>query len=282
MPISPVRYMPLLAMLCSASALAQAPEPAERAVVLIPVQDTTIFSGSSDSDGLADGMGESLWLSVIAGGLNRRLLLRFDMAAIPKGSKVLEVSLSLYESRARDAHPVRVHRLLESWGEGTSNAGTAGTGAPAQPGDATWVSRFHPDIPWSRPGGLFVDQASATTIVGLPNQRYAWTAQRPAQGTAAPALLQDVQGWIDSPASNHGWILVGQEDGLQNAKRFGSRTGTEPPRLAVRYQEPALQTQDGDVPLPAWALVTLVAALAAGLARRRQPSSDSKRDNGAG
>jgi hypothetical protein len=84
-----------------------------------------------------------------------------------------------------------------------------------------------------------------------------------------PALLQDVQGWVDQPASNHGWILIGQEDGVQNAKRFSSRTSTEPPRLEVRYREPSAQAQDGDVPLPAWALITLFAALAAGLARRR-------------
>lgn len=269
MPLPLYRFAPLLVALHAAHALGQAAGPAERRVVLTPVQDTSIFSGTSDSDGLADGMGGSLWLSVIAGGLNRRLLMRFDLSAIPPGSQILEVSLSLYELRARDAHPVHVHRLLESWGEGASNAGTAGTGAPAQPGDTTWVSRFHPGTAWSRPGGQFVDQASATTVVGPPNQRYAWTAQRPDQGMALPMLLQDVQGWVDLPASNHGWILIGQEDGLQNAKRFGSRTGSEPPQLTVRYVEGGRLVQDGDVPLPAWALAALCATLAFGLARRR-------------
>jgi hypothetical protein len=273
MRLAPNSCAPGLALFCAAQVLAGTANAQEREVVLVPIQDTSIFSGTSDSDGLGDGSGESLWLSVTAGGLNRRLLLKFDLAAIPRGSTVRAVTLSLYESRARDAHAVTVHRLLQSWGEGASNGGTAGAGAPAQPGDATWISRFHPHSAWSTPGGLFHAEASASTVVGSPNQRYTWSAQVDASGSAAPLLVQDVQAWVDAPTTNHGWVLVGKEDGTQNAKRFSSRTSAEPPRLSVRYREAEPNAQDGDVPLPPWALVTLAGLLAAGLARSRRAAA---------
>lgn len=263
-PTAPVLAFAALA-LCATSAAAQ-----EMQSVLTPVQDTTIFDGEPGSSGLSDGSGGSLWLSVIASGLNRRALLKFDLSALPPGSKVRQVTLSLYESRARDEHPVRVHRLLESWGEGASNAGSSGNGAPAQAADATWIHRFHPGTPWSMPGGLFEAQASASELVGAPNQRYAWTGQVPPQGGPTPRLVQDVQGWVDAPSTNHGWILIGAEDGLQNAKRFNSReNAVEQPRLVVLYQPGAAAAADGDVPLPGWALLTLGGLLAAGLARGR-------------
>jgi hypothetical protein len=38
--------------------------------------------------------------------------------------------------------------------------------------------------------------------------------------------MADVQGWLAQPASNHGWMLIGDDTGLQNAKRFISRSST--------------------------------------------------------
>jgi hypothetical protein len=262
LPFAPA-FALMASLLCTAGAAAQ-----ELQKVLVPSQDTSIYDGVAGSSGLSDGKGESLWLSVTAGGLNRRALLKFDLAGIPPGSKIEQVTLSLYESRARDEHVVNVHRLLEPWGEGASNGGSAGVGAPAQAGDATWMHRFHPNTAWSTPGGRFEAQVSASRSVGAPNERYSWSGQRPPQGGAVPKIVQDVQDWVDAPGTNHGWILVGDEGGLQNAKRFNSReNAVEPPRLEVRYQAAAAGV-DGDVPLPGWALVTLVGLLAAGLARR--------------
>jgi hypothetical protein len=39
-------------------------------------------------------------------------------------------------------------------------------------------------------------------------------------------MVADVQGWLDTPANNHGWILIGPED-VQSAKRFGSRENSD-------------------------------------------------------
>jgi hypothetical protein len=245
---------------CIASGMAGMTSAAE--LQLAPQRDTSIYNGTPGSGNLADGSGDFLWLSVTAEGLNRRALLRFDLSAIPPGSVVQQVQLALYESRARDGHDVAVHRLQRAWGEGTSNAGGSGAGAPAAAGDATWLNAFHPATPWSQPGGDFVAAPSAVAPVGLPGQFYTWGS--------TPALLADVQTWVDQPATNHGWILIGNEQGLQNAKRFESRNNAAAanrPRLTVRYDPPPAGN-DADIPVPAWALVLLAAAVSARLWRR--------------
>jgi hypothetical protein len=245
-----------MAGLWGVAATAQAAE-----LVLEPSHDTSIYSGGG-LETRSDGQGDYLWLSVTAGGINRRTLLKFDMSRVPLGATVTQATLSLYESRARDEHTVTVHRLLRSWGEGASNGGGQGEGAPAAPGDATWLHAFYPGVPWSQPGGDHVAAPSAAVAVGFPGQFYIW-------GSNA-ALRADVQAWIDSPASNHGWILIGVEQGLQNAKRFESRNNSvavNRPRLHLMYDEPA----DADVPLPAWLLALLGIGLGCRL-RGRRPS----------
>jgi hypothetical protein len=237
---------------------------AATALAFEPVADTSIFNGTAGSDGLSDGVGLYLWLAVTAEGLNRRALVRFDLASILAGSVVLEARLTLYESRSREDHAVRLHRLLRGWGEGGSNAGSAGNGAPAQAGDATWTRARFPDQAWTTPGGDFVAAPSASTLVGGPGQFYTWGP--------TPSLVQDVQGWIDAPSSNHGWILIGNETGLQNAKRFESRHGSvaaNRPGLSLLIEPPApLARVDTDIPVPAWSVGLLGAGLAWMVGRR--------------
>ena len=53
------------------------------------------------------------------------------------------------------------------------------------------------------------------------------------------ALVADVQGWVDAPATNAGWFVVGNETGTQTAVRFGSRenpSATARPQLRVRFR----------------------------------------------
>jgi len=37
----------------------------------------------------------------------------------------------------------------------------------------------------------------------------------------------DVQGWLNQPANNHGWIVIGNEDDIKVAKRFDSRENAD-------------------------------------------------------
>jgi hypothetical protein len=231
--------------------------------------DTTIFSSGDD---VADAQGDFLWTSVLASGVVRRALIKFDLSVIPAGATVTEVRLELYQSMTRGAHDVTVHRLLSSWGEGPSNGGGQGAGAPAGPGDATWRYRFYPTVPWSDYGGDFVAAASATLFVGGSSQWYSWISRPLEQGGPNPLLLDDVRRWLADATQNHGWVLIGDETVERNAKRFqGGENTAEPPRLIVVFNPPAAP-ESGDVPLPGWALGLLGAGLGVAVMRaaRRQ------------
>jgi hypothetical protein len=122
--------------------------------------------------------------------------------------------------------------VLADWGEGASNT-TSGQGAPALPGDATWLHTFHPTGLWSAAGGDFASTASASlSIDALGSHSFPSTA----------AALADVQGWLDTPGANFGWLLkLDVETVAQTTKVFGTREAalpTEWPRLVVDYTPP--------------------------------------------
>jgi len=69
-------------------------------------------------------------------------------------------------------------------------------------------------------------------------------------------MVADVQGWLDSPATNHGWLVRGNEGTASTARRFASRqNGFDGfwPRLTVTYTPAAVTSlgatpDGGDVP----------------------------------
>ena len=110
---------------------------------------------------------------------------------------------------------ITLHRVLADWGEGGSNApGEEGGGATARANDATWRHRFFPDSRWTALGGDFSDTVSDRTTVGGIGV-YTWGS--------TPEMVADVQGWLDQPESNFGWMLRGNEENDKTAKRFDTR-----------------------------------------------------------
>src|SRR5436190_1170134 len=86
---------------------------------------------------------------------------------------------------------------------------TAVTLTPA--GDATWLNTFYNTQTWATPGGDFAAAASATKTVNTVG-KYTWIG-----------LAGDVQGWLNSPSTNLGWLLTGPEGGAASAKQFDTR-----------------------------------------------------------
>ena len=83
---------------------------------ITPSADTTIYaeqSGGSAYDSISDGSGPNLWTAVIAAGVTRRALLRFDLSAIPPGSRVLSASPSLSPS---PTNPNEINNLERHFG----------------------------------------------------------------------------------------------------------------------------------------------------------------------
>jgi len=188
--------------------------------------DTTIFEENPD---FSNGSSVNLF----AGRTNndegttfRRTLIRFDVSSIPGGSFVtaVEFRLSVAQSPGGGPNPTQqtLHPLLKDWNPGSVNGGARG--AAAGQDDATWSSNLFGTETWAAGGGDF-GPASATEEVAQSGTTATWTGA---------GLVADVQSWIDAPASNFGWILVGDETVLQTARSFrSSESFSGRPRLTV-------------------------------------------------
>jgi len=202
-------------------------------VRIVPERDATLIEDASG--GLASGSGPAVFAGRIASTINsvRRAVLRFDVAAaVPPGATIEAARLRLHVSNSNSGPtPVRLHRVLASWGEGASSS-FGGNGAPALPGDATWIHRFHDGTPWTNPGGDFDPVARAEASVDQVGFSL-WDS--------TPGIVADVQSWLDDAASNSGWILLGDEGRPQTAKRFDARETPDPalqPVLEIVYSPP--------------------------------------------
>jgi hypothetical protein len=203
-------------------------------VLLNPVKDNTIYETDATSD-TSNGRGMHLYSAAVSFGPRRRPLMAFDLSSIPAGSTITGARLTLYLDHSSPPPPVTqevtLHRVLADWGEGISDAGEpGGIGAVSETNDASWNYRFYPTLLWSQPGGDFVAAPSATTTVGNPLNSYSWGG--------AGELVADVQGWFANPATNFGWLLMGDESQLGSGLRFNSRENTTPPVLAVIFTPP--------------------------------------------
>ncbi|PHQ79520.1 MAG: hypothetical protein COB69_07770 [Phycisphaera sp.] len=205
---------------------------------LTPVADAAIYS---QDPGIANGSGIYLFTGRIAGIDLRRTLLRFDTSSIPAGSTIDSVSLTLFMNRTTSG-PIdnSLHLVTNDWTEGTSDpGGQEGGGTGAEQDDVTWVYRsYNPANPpaspaWTAAGGDFVSIPSDTISVNAAGQSYTW---------ASAQMALDIQTWIDTPADNFGWIIIGNESTPITTKRFISRHHTNPslhPTLVVNFTPPA-------------------------------------------
>ncbi|MBI1744912.1 DNRLRE domain-containing protein [Candidatus Acetothermia bacterium] len=195
-------------------------------------RDTTIYQESLNTN----GGGQYLFVGNNADGSSRRALITFDLSAIPKGAKVVFVSLQLTVSKTTgDKTKQTLHRLTKDWGEGTTQAtsGREGGGTAPARGDATWQSNFHEVSTWTKPGaeGDFASAPSAVAEVGGSGSTSVWTSEQ---------MIADVQQWVDGATQNFGWILIGDETSIRTTKRYTSADNAsakegERPRLIVRY-----------------------------------------------
>jgi hypothetical protein len=220
-----IRALPAVA-LCAAALAANA-----GIVVLTPIQDNTLYEYV---DPTSNGAGQHCFTGLTGEPTSRRTLIAFDVhGSVPADVHIQQVVLTLNMSKTiAGPTPVSVHRVLTAWGEGDSDAtGEEGTGAPAQPDDATWTHTFYDTYYWAAPGGDY-DPTPSDTISVDGEGPYEWSSFH--------GLLTDVSGWYDGSA-NYGWILIGDESGPITAKRFDTREHPDPqvrPRLLIAFTPP--------------------------------------------
>jgi hypothetical protein len=237
----------------------------------IPVELTASSDNSiwEESGALSNGAGTHLFAGNTSVGDARRALIRFDLTGLPEGLPAPPIQLFLdCELSPPGAGPVTfsLHRLTAEWGEAGSDAGDpGGIGAPADIGDATWTDRFFGQgQPWSVPGGEFVATPSSTATVGA--------CPAIVEFDVTGQLVSDVYGWIQDPATNFGWIVIGEEDTPTTARRFASREGEADARPLLVV--PIIPEAEPTPATGTWGALVLAAGLAAAatlslLVRRR-------------
>ncbi|MBX7167742.1 MAG: hypothetical protein K1X74_15530 [Pirellulales bacterium] len=248
-------------------------------ISLTPTHDNTLIQRQLITDPqLSNALGD-----VISGRTNqdgqgpatisiRRGLIYWDLstASIPAGAVITGVDLRMRDVQGLNGdRATTLHRLTNSWGEGTSfQAG--GQSAAATDNDATWFYRFYNTAnpgaspAWSTPGGDFVSTPSATTVINDdlgPLQPVAWL------GALNPQMVADVQDWLDNPVTNFGWLIKGVETSGQTAKRLNGNGSDVPPLLEITYTV---------VPEPTGVCLALSALLTGCLAVARRRGAGSR------
>jgi hypothetical protein len=214
------------------------------------VQAATVTIGASADTGLLETPGDSnlggstgpIVGTTSISGISGRMLLRFEITnAVPAGSVINSVTLQLVDVSSPmgtlSASNFELHRMLVSWVEG-NKGGSGGNrnGATATAGESTWLYRNYNTNFWTGGfgGGAGSDYAttiSGTKLINVAGQTNTWNN--------TPALMSDVQLWLDDPGSNFGWMLL--SDGQGNggtARRFGTRESTDPlerPLLTIDF-----------------------------------------------
>jgi hypothetical protein len=221
-----------------AAALALATIASADVITIPAARDNTLFNDLTGST--SNGSGPILIVGR-AGGMSaapiRRALIAFDVAAyVPAGATITSVQLVLSNSGGNvGPRTIELHRINASWGEGASNT-LSGQGAPAQAGDATWLHRFYPSVPWSALGGDFAATPSATLAVD-PLGIETWPS--------TALAVADVQAWLDAPAANFGWLVKLDIETVPTTTRvFDSREAADAtvrPQLVVTFAPPQAQ-----------------------------------------
>ena len=195
-------------------------------ISLHPTADTTLQSAYPDYN-FGDGT------TFTAGGRRQggsaRALLEFDIAgSLPAGAVINSASLMLFVVRVPSGGPAStfsLNRVLDAWGEGNGSDMSGAIGGAQQ---ATWNNRLGPGSPWTTAGGDFASTISASKqISGFGSYVFGSTT----------TMVGDVQGWLDDPSSNFGWLLRSQsENSAATIRRFGARNdGGSSPILTIQY-----------------------------------------------
>lgn len=144
-------------------------------------------------------------------------VLRFDLSAVPVGSKISSATLTVNVTDSTSGEGYRLYALNRAWDESVTTWNTARAGSA-----------------WSPGGGRGANHGTTAlgTILATATGKY--TLSLNAEG------IQVVQGWIATPSTNHGFVLEAPTnlDGLQFDSSEASTVANRP-RFSIAYDAPS-------------------------------------------
>lgn len=161
---------------------------------------------------LTDSAGARLVVGKTSDGVLQHAFVEFDVAsAVPAGAQILAARLVLHVAADDDGAATRVdvRRAAAAWG------------------DAANLTEPAP-------------RASASKVVERPGK---------AAFGPTPAMVSDVQSWLDEPPGNHGWMLTPDTTAPPTVKRFASLEGEDAasrPSLIVDFIAPGERRTDDE------------------------------------
>lgn len=196
--------------------------------VYIPAtKDNTLYEHPAGE--LSNGSGDFLIVGRAQAGETRRALIAFtDLSAIPENATIHSVKLRLNLASVRmPASRIWLFRVHKDWGEGASDAsGNEIAGAPAEPGDATWIHTHFAEEKWDYPGGDRAYLNSAELDVNEPGSYVFHSGE----------MIYDVENWRTQSAGNYGWLITPHTQKITAAMQIRSRENSKfPPMLEVTY-----------------------------------------------
>ena len=148
---------------------------------------------------------------------NSTPLLRFDLSSIPTTATVFDAHLLLFTTANAAQGTVTVHRLLESWDEGTQDG---------VDGEANYIQR-KPSTFWMTPGATDNSRSAATNGGFMPST--------PSALFNFAISTSMVQSWVSTPATNFGLVFAigsGDSTAFESSE---AATMTNRPMLRVTY-----------------------------------------------
>lgn len=192
---------------------------------LEPSQDVSIYNNQSTANfGNGDNAIVKSWLIIW---FYKNQLFQFDLpSTIPKDAHIVSAQLQLYQKSGLGSGDVSVHRVTQSWKEGSRNGSGTADGA-------TWkTSDVNATITWK--------DNSGATIVGGSYDSTPISTSTLSSGSdiiASFEIAALVQDWLTSPNTNYGLLLkVKAEDNISHT--FASRENadvTKHPKLVITY-----------------------------------------------